>query len=106
MLNPESQTWRDFQPIRRAIRGQPALTPAGQERESGYLQHRFLPPAVRLERGERRGEERRGGEGRVGEGRRRGEEGRGGGGEKRRGRERRGEERRGGEGRGGEVEKG
>ncbi|XP_042559786.1 protein phosphatase 1 regulatory subunit 32 [Clupea harengus] len=46
LLNPESQTWRDFQPIRRAIRGQPALTPAGQERESGYLQHRFLPPAV------------------------------------------------------------
>ncbi|XP_041966446.1 protein phosphatase 1 regulatory subunit 32 isoform X2 [Alosa sapidissima] len=46
LLDPLSQTRRDFLPIQRPTRDQPVLRPAGRERESGYLQHRFLPPTV------------------------------------------------------------
>ncbi|XP_062404044.1 stabilizer of axonemal microtubules 4 [Sardina pilchardus] len=46
LLDPLSQTKGDFLPIGRAVREQPVLRPAGRERESGYLQHRFLPPTV------------------------------------------------------------
>ncbi|KAL2093775.1 hypothetical protein ACEWY4_011087 [Coilia grayii] len=46
LLTPRSQTQWDFQAMAGLSMGPPAPYPAGLERESGYLQHHFLPPTV------------------------------------------------------------